>query len=1050
MRIIYWLPLLLISFISTSAYSQDLPVFAENTYRTSSNPHYWKSRKPFADYWQQDVHYRIKAKLYDSIGMIEGQEQLTYWNNSPDTLFDLYFHLYQNAFQPNSYLHQLKQAGNIETTFGANEAAGRGTQVSNIRINGINAISRLNNTVLHIQLSEPLLPGARLSISMDFKTWFDRGSLRRRMKVFEHNGLKHFDGVHWYPRICVYDRKFGWTTDQHLGKEFYGDFGTWDVELIFPVEYVLEATGELMNREEALPEELRKKLDISNFKTPGSLTEITPADGSYKSWKFHAENVHDFAFTADPSYRIGEVVWNGIRCIALAQEPNAYAWQPTAGYVAKLIQIYSEDFGMYAYPKMVAADARDGMEYPMITLNSGKWPGHQYVISHEVGHNWFFGMVGSNETYRAGMDEGFTQFLTAWSLKEVSGRTQRPNPIEEGVVYLGYIRHAQQENNGQLNVHSDHFNSAERHGGGYGQVYYKAATMLYNLEYVLGDQVFKSAMQHYFNKWKMAHPYWEDFRTAIIEYSKRDLNWFFDAWIESNQLIDYAVLKPQKLKSESDSFCYQLRFKRLEEMHMPLDIEIRLTNENQHSFLIPNHLKHKKVAGQEVLPEWIGWGLIAKEYQTKQCFQAPIASIQLDSSGRLADINLVNNQWRRPFRHDFGLLGSPAYDRFSYAMHYSPDIWYNTVDGIKAGVRIQGNYMMRNHVFDLSMWYNTGAHPGLPFAEEIGVKRQLINYWNTLFNYCFTYKHRIGHLTDVFADSRILEGLQAHQIGIDRKWDNQSIRFYYKALTRQRQADLSYVHNPEFWGQGQWNNSFNIDYTRNYQYTFGNGVIHLDLRNASLFSDYNYSWLKTEVINNNRIGSKLNLKTRFFAGFISDQAAPESQIFLAGASAEEWMGQKWIRSRGWFPDEWAQYTSTPGHMHYGGGLNIRSQSAYRASNVNEKGDSISVFAGRSGIAANVELDFSKYLPSKLRNSKKPFSLESYLFGDAGWLGTNNGHSGLRANAGLGFAANVRMPWVKKARPLKVRCDLPFFVNRTPPGQENFIDFRWVVGINRAF
>ena len=126
-----------------------------------------------------------------------------------------------------------------------------------------------------------------------------------------------------------------------------------------------------------------------------------------------ANNVHDFAFTTDPTYRISEVEWNGIKCIALAQEQNAHAWQPTAKFVANVVKTYSQDFGMYAYPKMVAADARDGMEYPMLTLDGGNWPGHQYVIAHEVGHNWFFGMVGNNETYRACLDEGFTQFLTA-------------------------------------------------------------------------------------------------------------------------------------------------------------------------------------------------------------------------------------------------------------------------------------------------------------------------------------------------------------------------------------------------------------------------------------------------------------------------------------------------------------------------------------------------------------------------------------------------------------------------------------------------------------
>ena len=110
-----------------------------------------------------------------------------------------------------------------------------------------------------------------------------------------------------------------------------------------------------------------------------------------KTWQYHAENVHNFAFTADPTYRIGEVLWKGVRCIALAQEPNAWGWQQSAYFTAQVIRIYSEDFGMYDWPKIIVADAKDGMEYPMITLDGGTYPRHQSLLAHEVGHMWFYG-----------------------------------------------------------------------------------------------------------------------------------------------------------------------------------------------------------------------------------------------------------------------------------------------------------------------------------------------------------------------------------------------------------------------------------------------------------------------------------------------------------------------------------------------------------------------------------------------------------------------------------------------------------------------------------
>ena len=247
----------------------------------------------------------------------------------------------------------------------------------------------------------------------------------------------------------------------------------------------------------------------------------------------------------------------GIRAISMVQEPHASKWQNAKQFSADVIRVFSEDIGMYAYHKIIVADARDGMEYPMITLDGGKDPGYRGLLAHEIGHQWFYGMVGSNETYRAALDEGFTQFLTAWALNKIDGEFLVTEPsvsltikiISKNVlktvdsrVYYAYIQNATKFNDPQLNTHSDDFSSALGHGGGYRHVYYKTAAMLYNLEYVLGEELFLKAMQHYFHKkWKMAHPYFDDFREAIVEYTKVDLNWFFDQWMETTKTIDYGI-----------------------------------------------------------------------------------------------------------------------------------------------------------------------------------------------------------------------------------------------------------------------------------------------------------------------------------------------------------------------------------------------------------------------------------------------------------------------------------------------------------------------------
>nr|MBP7408511.1 M1 family metallopeptidase [Flavobacteriales bacterium] len=557
-----------------------------NTYRNADNPHYWKNRPPYEGYWQQDVHYLIKARMDDERDVVDGDLTLYYHNNSPDTLRYVFFHLYQEAYVAGSY--NLDQEGE-HWRGGSEDSPYAGTRINSLTSEGDSLRTEQDNTILKVWLKQALPPGERVVLRIGFSTHWSM-SVGRRMKLFNAWGSKHYDGVHWYPRIAVYDRKFGWDTQQHLGMEFYGDFGTFDVDLDFPHHYVVDATGVLQNPQEVMPAELRARLDIANFKNKPwneKPTVITPPEpGKRKVWKFHSENTHDFAFTADPTYRIGEAEWNGVQCIALAQEPHASKWQNAADYCAKVIEAHSTSFGMYAYPKMIVADARDGMEYPMLTLDSGNDPNYRGLFVHEIGHNWFFGMVGNNETYRAMLDEGFTQFLTAWGLEQIDGDTMvvdtpktkyerrytLPELARESEVYSGYQRDAVRDKLPAINTHSDEFDHwTDKGSGGYGHVYTKTATMLYNLQYVLGDTLFLAAMRNYFDRWHMCHPYVEDFRQSMHDFTGVDLNWFFDQWIETDKRIDYAV-KCVTGRHEDEGQTIHLR--RKGSLQMPIDLQV--------------------------------------------------------------------------------------------------------------------------------------------------------------------------------------------------------------------------------------------------------------------------------------------------------------------------------------------------------------------------------------------------------------------------------------------------------------------------------------------
>ena len=704
-------------FVSTLSFAQQKynPLATPNTYQNADNPNYWKNKMPNKAYWQQDVYYKIDVNIDEVTDIIEGTEQLTYTNNSADGLDFVYFHLYQNAFQPDSYLDELQQQNNKKPSYGKYESKKLGTIIDKMTVNGTPVKMELDNTILKVYLPSTLAPNTSITFDMSFRTHFDNGGVRRRMKTFNSWGYKHYDGVHWYPRVCVYDAKFGWTTDQHLGKEFYGDFGAFDVSLTFSADMVVDATGFLLNRDEMLPKKLREKLNLTNFadkpwnSSPSVITEYNKDER--KTWIFHAENVHDFAFTADPNYRIGEAWWQDKVCYSLVQEPHASKWQNAAAYAAKCIEVFSEDFGRYTYHKMIVADARDGMEYPMLTLDGGMDPGYRGLLAHEIGHNWFFGQVGNNETYRALLDEGFTQFLTAWALIKIDGdylvedkptdkykiRFDKPTLAIDSRVYYAYIKDATKFNDPVISTHSDGFNGALRHGGGYRHVYYKTAAMLYNLQYVLGDDLFLNAMKHYFATWKIAHPYNEDFRDAIIQYTKVDLNWFFDQWLDTQKRIDFSV------KSKGNT----VTFERKSRMQMPIDFMVIANDGKTYDYHIPNHWFVKKTDAT-VLPKWHAWDLLQPTYSTEIDVPSGIKEVIIDPTNRLADAYMPDNSSKcnTSFKFNDNLWKYP--DWKNYEIKYQPNIWWNSTDGIKLGMNLKSGYMNHHHLFDATAWINSG------------------------------------------------------------------------------------------------------------------------------------------------------------------------------------------------------------------------------------------------------------------------------------------------------------------------------------------------------
>ncbi|TND09373.1 MAG: aminopeptidase N [Bacteroidetes bacterium] len=1043
----------------------------QNDFRSPSNPYYWKNKMPHPGYWQQDVHYTIKASLNDQTDIVTGSEQLVYSNNSPDTLYWVYFHLYQNAFQPGSYTEDMHLANKFPVKFGNYEQAGLGTKVSKVTVEGTEVQPEFDNTIMKVKLLSPLLPNASVKLTVDFETYFDAGgNIRRRMKMFKvTGGFKHYDCVHWYPRMCVYDRKFGWETDQHLTREFYGDFGQYDVELTIPNHYVLDGTGTLTNESEVLPADLREKLDIKNFvkKEPGSpaVTEIIKADGTTKTWRFHSINVHDFAFTADPTYRISEAKWNDIRCIALVQEPNAPRWQDAASFTARVIECYSRDFGMYIYPKMIVADARDGMEYPMLTLDGGGAPDYYDLIAHEVGHNWFFGMVGTNETYRALLDEGFTQFLTAWSCRKLVGeirkrykyksdwveRFSEPDYYKNSEVYNGYIFDAAKGDETVITTHSDQFGGALRHGGGYRQVYMKTATMLYNLQYVLGDSLFTSAMKHYVAQWKIGHPYLEDFRNSIIQYTHVDLNWFFDQWLETSKTIDYGIMKIRQGNADNE---YLVTFRRFGRMQMPLDFSVYSKEGKKYDYYVPNNWFEKKTTAT-VLPRWIGWDNIQKTYEAKLVIPGGIENIVIDTTERLADVNMLNNSKKLPLtvRFDSKIWNTPSWTE--YDVRVRPDIWYNAYDGIKAGIWVGGDYMDVFNKFDIGLLYNFGIGQQLPVNAELN----RYDAFSFLANYR-TPTNKLIKNSAIYLQGKYMDGMQGALAGFEIKDRKEVNRFFVQFKMMYRASyDAPYLLYPDEWQLRQYNNSITTGIDHPYTYKNGTGHIRLQLRSTALGSSYDYQYANISAVNKNNLG-KININTRLFAQFGTGALwAYESQLYSAGANPEELMDSKYTRSVGIFPETWGGYDNVTNHFHAGGGLNLRGYAGYVMPEYDVNSNLRATYKGTTGAAFNTELEFNELFSPLARAAGRVSSyihIGTYLFGDIGVMNYNTPSEDLvfgdiRADAGVGTTLTIKKwGFLQTANPLTIRFDMPLFLNRTPNLDPDFVKFRWILGISRSF
>ncbi len=536
-------------------------------------------------YWQQEVKYKINVALDDVNHTLQGFEEITYINNSPHTLNYLYFHLWPNAYknQTTALAKQLLENGETDYYFDNNKYNGYIDSL-NFMMDGDTLEWEFKGDsidICKIKLKCPVSPNDSIIISTPFFVKIPSGNYSR----LGHIG-QSYQITQWFPKPAVYDKN-GWNEMPYLTQgEFYSEYGSFDVKITLPANYYVGHTGYLVNDFKEIDvlkkraEETEKMLgshinkvgniiDPNNNGFPASSKEL-------KTLHIKQQRVHDFAFFADKRYYIlrGEVELpyskKKVKTMAMFTAGNSRYWAKSIEYLNNSIYYYSLWNGDYPYSQCTAVDgtisAGGGMEYPNVTVigdvNSDE--SLETVIMHEVGHNWFYGILGSNEREHPWMDEGINSFnemrynrtlhperSLIGGIANVSNNLMKKFGVDHlksmHQYYLAYLLSARKNNDQPIEAPA-----ADYTGMNYGTIVYSKTAVAFDyLHDFLGAEVFDKAMRVYFDTWKFKHPSPQDLQMVFEYVSKQDLNWFFKDLIETNKVVDYKFVRKLKVNTKS-------------------------------------------------------------------------------------------------------------------------------------------------------------------------------------------------------------------------------------------------------------------------------------------------------------------------------------------------------------------------------------------------------------------------------------------------------------------------------------------------------------------
>lgn len=505
------------------------------------------SGRPGPGYWQQRADYAIDVTLDPATSHLQGRETIRYWNNSPDALTELWLHVEQNICAANSVATVLDQPPLVFLSsafdFSCKGFVG-GDSLLSVMVDGVAARYRVIGTTMRIDLARPLASGAALSIDIAWRFTVPPYGAGR----MGHDGTLYELGQ-WYPRMAVYDDVTGWNHEPYIGAgEFYLEYGKFTVNVTLPADFVVAATGVLQNPAEVLTQAQRDRLARART-SDTAIAIITKAEAEAvgrarrmgtaptRTWRFVADSVRDFAIAAAPNFRWDASNYDGIQ-INTYYRPTATLWPEANRMAREAVKHFSEQWLRYPYPHASSIEGPiEGMEYPMMTFDptGPVRTDLQWVVAHELGHQWTPMIVGSNERLYPWMDEGFNTFIDLQNAANYFRGTPYGDTIEVHPLHL-YNEHALTGTEQPLITRPVEVRDLFWTG------YQKPALMMRTLrEHVLGRERFDDAFRAYLTAWAYKHPTPGDFFRMMRSRTGVDLDWYWRDWVYTTNRPDQGV-----------------------------------------------------------------------------------------------------------------------------------------------------------------------------------------------------------------------------------------------------------------------------------------------------------------------------------------------------------------------------------------------------------------------------------------------------------------------------------------------------------------------------